>query len=406
MRALRSLAPFLVFAAVYAAIALTVSNSYYQLMMTLVLVWACFGLSWNVLSGYTGLVSFGHAAFFGIGAYTTALGAIHLDWSPWVLVPIAAALGAVAGLLIGLPTFRLRGVYFALAMLAYPLALLYVFEWLGYQEVTLPMKRETPAAFMQFADQRIYTLLALVLLAVIVLITRMVEQSRFGMALIAVKQNEAAAEAAGIDTLKWKLCAITLSGAMASAVGAFYAVVLLVVTPVSVFGMLVSAQALTVTLFGGVGTVWGPVIGAAILIPTAEMLHAELGHIVPGIQNVIYGLAIVVLILAAPEGMFWKARDLVYRRWPQLLGNSGVRHSVPSPLVGEGQGGGESQTSNIGIPPTPSPCPQGGGESAQRPACRAGPNSAVPVGLFRLRPSGSDTLTQPVLELRCQTRRV
>jgi len=366
MRALRSLAPFLVFAAVYAAIALTVSNSYYQLMMTLVLVWACFGLSWNVLSGYTGLVSFGHAAFFGIGAYTTALGAIHLDWSPWVLVPIAAALGAVAGLLIGLPTFRLRGVYFALAMLAYPLALLYVFEWLGYQEVTLPMKRETPAAFMQFADQRIYTLLALALLAAFVVLTRAVEQSRFGMALIAVKQNEAAAEAAGIDTLKWKLCAITLSGAMASAVGAFYAVVLLVVTPVSVFGMLVSAQALTVTLFGGVGTVWGPVIGAAILIPTAEMLHAELGHIVPGIQNVIYGLAIVVLILAAPEGMFWKARDLVYRRWPQLLGNSGVRHSVPSPLVGEGQGGGESQTSNIGIPPTPSPSPRGGGESVQR----------------------------------------
>ena len=319
MRALRSLAPFLVFAAVYAAIALTVSNSYYQLMMTLVLVWACFGLSWNVLSGYTGLVSFGHAAFFGIGAYTTALGAIHLDWSPWVLVPIAAALGAVAGLLIGLPTFRLRGVYFALAMLAYPLALLYVFEWLGYQEVTLPMKREAPAAYMQFADHRIYTLLALILLAVIVLITRMVEQSRFGMALLAIKQNEAAAEAAGINTLKWKLYAITLSGAIASAVGAFYAVVLLVVTPVSVFGMLVSAQALTVTLFGGVGTVWGPVIGSAILIPTAEILHAELGHIIPGIQNVIYGLAIVILILVAPEGMFWKARDFVYRRWPRLV---------------------------------------------------------------------------------------
>jgi ABC-type branched-subunit amino acid transport system ATPase component/ABC-type branched-subunit amino acid transport system permease subunit len=316
MRALRTLAPFLVFAAGYAAIALAVSNSYYQLMMTLVLVWASFGLSWNVLSGYTGLVSFGHAAFFGIGAYTTALGAIHLDWSPWVLIPFAAVLGAVAGLLIGFPTFRLRGVYFALAMLAYPLALLYVFEWLGYQEVTLPMKRETPAAYMQFGDQRVYTILALALLTAFVLVTRAVEQSRFGMALIAIKQNEAAAEAAGIDTLKWKLRAITLSGAMASAVGAFYAVVLLVVTPVSVFGMLVSAQALTVTLFGGVGTVWGPVIGAAILIPTAETLHAELGHIVPGIQNVIYGLAIVVLILAAPEGIFWKARDLVHHRWP------------------------------------------------------------------------------------------
>ena len=319
MAALRSLTPFFVFAAVFAVIALAVTNSYYQLIMTLVLVWATFGLSWNVLSGYTGLVSFGHAAFFGIGAYTTALGQIHFDLSPWLLIPVAAVFGAVAGLLIGFPTFRLRGVYFALSMLAYPLALLYVFEWLGYQEVTLPMKRETPAAYMQFADHRIYTLLALVLLAVIVFVTRLVEQSRFGMALLSIKQNEAAAEAAGINTLKWKLYAITLSGAIAGAVGAFYAVVLLVVTPVSVFGMLVSAQALTVTLFGGVGTVWGPVIGAAILIPTAEILHAELGHIIPGIQNVIYGLAIVILILVAPEGMFWKARDFAHRRWPHQV---------------------------------------------------------------------------------------
>ncbi|MBO0765151.1 MAG: branched-chain amino acid ABC transporter ATP-binding protein/permease [Hyphomicrobiaceae bacterium] len=329
MRALRSLAPFFVFAAGYAAIALIVTNSYYQSMLTLVLVWASFGLSWNVLSGYTGLVSFGHAAFFGIGAYTTALGQIHLDLSPWLLIPAAAAFGALAGLLIGFPTFRLRGVYFALAMLAYPLALLYVFEWLGYQEVTLPMKRETPAAYMQFADQRINTLLALFLLTTMVFVTRMVEQSRFGMALLAIKQNEAAAQAAGIDTIKWKLRAITLSGAMASAVGAFYAVVLLVVTPVSVFGMLVSAQALTVTLFGGVGTVWGPVIGAAILIPTAETLHAELGHLVPGIQNVIYGLAIVILILAAPEGAFWKARDLAWRRWPKLLADGVASSNLP-----------------------------------------------------------------------------
>jgi branched-chain amino acid transport system permease protein len=309
MAGLRQLVPILVFAAAYAALALGITNSYYQLMMTLVLVWAIFGLSWNMLSGYTGLVSFGHAAFFGIGAYTTALGQIHFDLSPWLLMPVATLLGALAGLLIGLPTFRLRGVYFALAMLAYPLALLYVFEWLGYQEVSLPIKRETPFAYMQFDDPRLYTLLALAMLVVVILVTRLIERSRFGMALLAIKQNEAAAEAAGIDTLFWKLAAITVSGAIAGLVGAFYAVVLLVVTPVSVFGMLVSAQALTVTLFGGVGTVWGPVIGSAILIPLAEVLHAELGHIVPGIQGVVYGLAIVILILVAPEGIFWKARD-------------------------------------------------------------------------------------------------
>ena len=140
------------------------------------------------------------------------------------------------------------------------------------------------------------------------LLSRLVERSRFGMALISIKQNEAAAEAAGINTLVWKLRAITLSGAIAGAVGAFYAVVLLVVTPDSVFGMLVSAQALTVTMFGGIGTIWGPVIGAAILIPTGEILQAKLGARFPGIEGVIYGLAIIIVILAAPEGIYWKVQ--------------------------------------------------------------------------------------------------
>ena len=141
MRGWRSLLPIIVFTALYAAVSLSVTNSYYQLVMTLVPVWAIFGLSWNLLSGYTGLISFGHAAFFGVGAYAVALGQIYFDLSPWVMIPIAAVLGGLAGLLIGFPTFRLQGHYFALAMLAYPLAILYVFEWLGLQEVTLPIKR-------------------------------------------------------------------------------------------------------------------------------------------------------------------------------------------------------------------------------------------------------------------------
>ncbi|WP_043159053.1 branched-chain amino acid ABC transporter ATP-binding protein/permease [Bradyrhizobium sp. Ai1a-2] len=311
---LRSLVPALVFTIAYAAISLSVTNSYYQLVLTLVPVWAVFGLSWNLLSGYTGLISFGHAAFFGIGAYTTALGQIYFDLSPWLLIPVAAMLGGIAGLLIGFPTFRLQGHYFALAMLAYPLAILYVFEWLGFQEVTLPIKRDAPIAYMQFADPRLYTLLALAIMLATILLTRVIERSRFGMALLAIKQNEAAAEAAGINTLAWKLRAITLSGAVAAAIGAFYAQVLLVVTPQSVFGMLVSAQALTVAMFGGVGTVWGPVIGSVILIPLAETLHAEAGARFPGIQGVIFGFAIICVILVAPEGLFWKLRDLLRKR--------------------------------------------------------------------------------------------
>src|SRR5579862_4606 len=314
MSAQRSVISIAVFAVVYAAISLVITNSYYQLIMTLVLVWAVFGLSWNLLSGYTGLISFGHAAFFGIGAYTTALGQIYFDLSPWLLIPVAAMLGGLAGFLIGYPTFRLQGHYFALAMLAYPLAILYVFEWLGFQEVTLPIKRDNPIAYMQFSDPRLYTMLALVMLIGTIVLTRAVERSRFGMALLAIKQNQAAAEAAGIDTLRWKLRAITLSGAVAGALGAFYAVVLLVVTPQSVFGMLVSAQALTVTMFGGVGTVWGPLIGAAILVPTGEILQAQLGARFPGIEGVIFGVAIVAVTLLAPEGIFWRVRDLARRR--------------------------------------------------------------------------------------------
>jgi ABC-type branched-subunit amino acid transport system ATPase component/ABC-type branched-subunit amino acid transport system permease subunit len=326
---MRSLVPILVAALLYACLTLLVTNSYYQLMLTLVLVWASFGLSWNILSGYTGLVSFGHAAFFGLGAYTTALGQLYFDLTPWLLIPIAAVIGGVSGLLVGFPTFRLRGHYFALAMLAYPLAMLYVFEWLGYQELTLPIKRDAPFAYMQFSDPRLYTLVALVMLLAVVLITRAVERSRFGIALLAIKQNEAAAEAAGINALAWKLRSIALSGAIAGAVGAFYAVVLLVVTPPSVFGMLVSAQALTVSMFGGVGTVWGPLIGAAVLIPVGEILNAELGARIPGIQGVIYGIAIIVVILVAPEGMFWTLRDR-FRRAPAA---DALPPKVPAPAA-------------------------------------------------------------------------
>lgn len=308
--------PVLLFAAVFAAVSLSITNSYYQLMMTLVLVWAVFGLSWNLLSGYTGLISFGHAAFFGIGAYTTVLGQIYFDITPWLLIPMGALFGGLAGLLVGFPTFRLQGHYFALAMLAYPLAILYVFEWLGFQEVSLPIKRESPIAYMQFADGRVYTLLALVLLVGTALLTQYIERSRFGRALLAIKQNAAAAEAAGINTFAWKLRAITLSGAIASGIGAFYAIVLLVVTPQSVFGMLVSAQALTVAMFGGIGTVWGPIIGAVILVPLAEILQAGLGSRLPGIQGVIFGLAIIAVVLIAPEGLFWKIRDVVRKRRP------------------------------------------------------------------------------------------
>ena len=135
------------------------------------------------------------------------------------------------------------------------------------------------------------------------MVCMLVENSRFGLALMAIRQNELAAEAAGINSRRWKMRALITSGTIAAAAGGLYACVLLVVTPDSVFGLLVSAQPVVVTLFGGVVSIWGPVIGAAILVPLAESLNAELGNIIPGIQGVVYGAAIIVIILAAPDGL-------------------------------------------------------------------------------------------------------
>jgi branched-chain amino acid transport system permease protein len=300
----------------YALGASLVHNSYYQLILTLVPVWAVLGLGWNLFSGMSGLVSFGHAAFFGIGAYVVTLALVYWHLTPWLGIPLGMAVGAVAAVLIGLPTFRLRGHYFALSMLAYPLAILYVLEYLGFQEVPLPMHRDHPVLFLQFTTPLTMTLVALGLFVLAMIAGLLVENSRFGLALLAVRQNELAAEAAGLDTWRWKMRGLVASGAVSAAAGGLYACVLLVVTPDAVFNVIVSAQALVLTLFGGVGTVWGPVIGAAVLIPLAETLNAKLGSIIPGIQGVVYGVAIIAIMLAAPEGLFWTFRDRFFRPAP------------------------------------------------------------------------------------------
>ena len=294
----------------YLAGTFALKNSYYQLIFTLVPIWACLGVAWNIFSGYSGLVSFGHAAFFGLGAFTVTLLFVRLGVSPWLGIVAAGGTGALAGLLIGAPTFRLRGLYFALAMLAYPLAMLYVFEWLGLHEMTLPMKRENAWMYMQFADQRWYIVIAVALLVGAVMVNLRIARSRFGLSLLAIKQNELAAQAAGINPFIWKLKALVLSGAIAGVAGGYYAVVLLVVTPSSVFGMLASAQAMMVVLFGGVANVAGPIVGALVLVPLGEILNTELGSRLPGIQGVVYGIAIIAVVLVAPQGILPKITGL------------------------------------------------------------------------------------------------
>lgn len=303
------------FAVLYLGAAFFVDDNYFRFVLSTVPIWAVMGISWNIFSGYTGLVSFGHAAFFGIGAYTVVILSLNFDVSPVIGIPLGCLGGLIAGVLIGYPTFRLKGVYFALAMLAYPLTLLYIFEWLGYQEPTIPMRTGAEGLWhMQFENPYYNIVVSVAIMCLAVWVSHKIHSSRFGLSLTAIKQNEAAAESAGLDSTKWKLRSIMVSGALAGLAGGWYAALVLVVTPNSVFGMLTSSQAMIVTLFGGVSTVWGPVIGSLVLIPTSEIIQATVGEKLHGIHGVLLGVAIILMMIFAPDGILTKLKSLVFKQ--------------------------------------------------------------------------------------------
>ena len=290
-------------------LSLALTERYHHRILTLVFLWATMGLAWNIISGYAGQISFGHQAFFGIGAYVTVLLAAKLHLTPWLGMLGGAGVAVLAALLIGTPTFRLAGIYFGLATLAYPLIFRILMDFLGYQEVAIPMVRDHPVLFMQFEEPRTFDLLALALLAATLVLSRLIEASRLGYSLRAIKENEQAAEAMGVDAFRCKMTAYVLSAAPAALAGAIYAhAILFVVTPDGVFGVIAIVQTLTVCLVGGVGTLWGPVIGAAIMIPISEILDATAGDRFPGIQGVVYGATLMAIMMWAPEGLFWRLR--------------------------------------------------------------------------------------------------
>ena len=309
--------------AVGLVLSFALTERYHHRILTLVFLWAAMGLAWNIIGGYAGQISFGHQAFFGIGAYVTVLLAAKLKLTPWIGMLGGAGVAVLAAVLIGTPTFRLAGIYFGLATLAYPLIFRIVMDYLGYQEVSIPMVRDQPALFMQFEEPRTFDLLALGILAAALVLSRVIESSRLGYSLRAIKENEQAAEAMGVDSFRCKMAAYMLSAAPAAIVGAVYAhAILFVVTPDAVFGVLVIAQTLTVCFVGGVGTLWGPIIGAAIMIPVSEILDTTIGDRLPGIQGVVYGAALVAVMLFAPEGLYWRVRNSVLGRKRDAAGSS------------------------------------------------------------------------------------
>lgn len=274
------------------------------LMMTLYA--ALLAQAWNLLGGYGGQFSFGHALFFGTGAYVQAIAQLTWGLNAWVALALAMGVAAVLGLVVGALTFRygLKGSYFALVTLAFAevfriLALSVEFTGAGVG-LMLPLRES--AANLQFASRKGYIALALALVVAALLITTWFRHSRFGAYLQAVRDNEDAARAVGVDPYRIKLGAITLSGAFMGAGGAFYLQVFQYIDPAIAYGPASSVEALVAAIVGGMGTLWGPLLGAAALHLLADLTRNLFGQL-PGLNMVIYGCVLVLIVMFAPRGI-------------------------------------------------------------------------------------------------------
>jgi branched-chain amino acid transport system permease protein len=272
-----------------------------------ILFFGYLGACWNILGGYGGQFSFGHAAFFGIGAYTSTLLLLHWNVSPWLGMLAGGALATAFGLFAGYLSFRygLRGPYFSLVTLAFAEMLRVVaVNWKAVGSslgLVVPNRGSAPAMFL-FAEKLPYYYVILVMALGAVWITRVIERSRMGYALAAVRENEDAAEAAGVDALSTKLCAMAVSSFLTALGGTFYAQYFAYIDPSLTFGPAISIGGLLPAIVGGAGTVAGPLLGSFVLTPISEVTRALLrGR--AGADIMLYGLILILVISFLPNGL-------------------------------------------------------------------------------------------------------
>jgi branched-chain amino acid transport system permease protein len=262
--------------------------------------------AWNLLGGFGGQFSFGHALFFGTGAYAHLMLQVHGGISPWLALPLAIAASTVGGVMVGGLSFRygLKGSYFALVTLAFAevfriFALSVPFTGAGVG-MMLPLREGFDN--MQFGSRKGYILLILALVTLALCVSTWLAHSRFGAWLQAVRDNEDAARAVGVNPFTVKLGAIALSAAFMGAAGAFYVQVFQYLDPGIAYGSATSVEALVGAIVGGLGTVWGPVLGALLLHALADVTRNLFGQL-PGISMVIYGVVLVLMVTFMPRGV-------------------------------------------------------------------------------------------------------
>ncbi len=294
------------FALAVLALPLLTGSGFMLNLAIMVLYTALIGQAWNILGGFGGQFSFGHAVFFGTGAYAMAVLQVRFGFNPWAALPCAIALGALVGTALGALSFRygLKGSYFALVTLAFAEVfriLANTFDFTG-AGVGMQLPLQESLANMQFATKTGYLYLILLFAVAGLLIAWWLKHSRYGAWLAAVRDNEDSAAALGVNAFRVKLIAITVSGALMAAGGAFYLQLFHYIDPHIAYGTAISVEALLAAIIGGMGTVFGPLLGAVVLQGLSELTRNYLDS-APGVSLIIYGALLVLIIMFMPRGI-------------------------------------------------------------------------------------------------------
>lgn len=298
-----------------------VANPYLLAIGTLILWFAYVGQAWNVMMGFAGQLSLGHTLYVGLGGYVAAGLFVKLGIGPWAGVWVATLVAALAGLVIGWLGFRfgIKGVHFALLTIAFAEFTRVAFDHLtplgGSGGMFLPVDQRAGIDILNLrGPPAMYYYAMMALVAAALLACRLLLRSRIGYYWQAIREDQEAASAVGINVFRYKLLAVVVSAAMTAPAGVFYAFYYNNLFPEQVFAMNRSIEILLGAIVGGVGTVFGPILGAFILTPLGETMTNLLEHIgitVPGAKQVFYGFALVVIVLFQPAGIWpWVARRL------------------------------------------------------------------------------------------------
>jgi branched-chain amino acid transport system permease protein len=304
----RGLFIFILFICLLAAVPLFLHDAFLIHLLIMIMMYATMSIGWNIIGGYAGQVSFGNASFFGLGAYTTAVLLVNFNVNPWLGMLAGCVLSVGLAIVVGYPCFRLRGHYFAIATIAVGEIMVVIFtnwDYVGAAVgIYIPILKESFTNFEFHSSKIPYYYIILVMLLFAIAVSYVIEKSRMGYYFRAIKDDPDGARSLGINIQKYKMIAFSISAVLTSICGTFYGQYVLYIHPSSTMDLMMSIHLCIIALIGGIGKLFGPVVGAFVFIPLMELTRVYLGSAGQGIDMIIYSLLVIMIAIWRPQGLW------------------------------------------------------------------------------------------------------